>query len=420
PFTVFAPSNTAFLRSHVSLTSLKSDPAALAQLLKLHVVSGKLMLNDLKVNEKTLTALSGETIRVNYYMYYNRVTVDGAYINSPNHVASNGVVHMIDHLMLPPNGKGPFTLFAPTNAAFNSLAILLYHVIHGTLYTRGMHSGSLNTLEAVDREHLLASSSSVSTAEVQRRGYRFPALPGRPLPLSMRSTIQMKSLEIIVHLQSVWTDGRLQVASLAPNQSVALPEVLLGRMWTPDVYLEPEWNSAGVDEKRGVRMFASGVMGESRSIKSPERNLEELTYFRGHPSSCLEVQFHITRKFKSILFRVYLPSFLAVMMAWASFWIHRDEASARIKLGTLVSWVVVTEYMSIEYAFPRYLDYPAGNVWMIGCVVFTWLSFILYVAIHVVRRKEKTAARHEDEREKAKDKYHKRTGERLQSVSSLH
>ncbi|XP_052792976.1 transforming growth factor-beta-induced protein ig-h3-like [Mya arenaria] len=208
PFTVFAPSNTAFLRSHVSLTSLKSDPAALAQLLKLHVVSGKLMLNDLKVNEKTLTALSGETIRVNYYMYYNRVTVDGAYINSPNHVASNGVVHMIDHLMLPPNGsipdilastpelstlnaaiqaaglgpalaEGPFTLFAPTNAAFNSLgnatvqalladtellkSILLYHVIHGTLYTRGMHSGSLNTLEAVDREHLLASSSSVST-----------------------------------------------------------------------------------------------------------------------------------------------------------------------------------------------------------------------------------------------------------------
>ncbi|XP_052791926.1 glycine receptor subunit alpha-2-like [Mya arenaria] len=323
----------------------------------------------------------------------------------------------------------------------------------------------------------------------------------------------MKSLEIIVHLQSVWTDGRLQVASLAPNQSVALPEVLLGRMWTPDVYLEPEWNSAGVDEKRGVRMFASGVMGESRRMKATvpcevchacldkewsvivmcnyyhstsvfaflhlnrmkatvpcevshvwlaeERSIcttrltsyshhdEELELYwlldeplqlkfsavdtgsqlyravhsrcewemiDGHPSSCLEVQFHITRKFKSILFRVYLPSFLAVMMAWASFWIHRDEASARIKLGTLVSWVVVTEYMSIEYAFPRYLDYPAGNVWMIGCVVFTWLSFILYVAIHVVRRKEKTAARHEDEREKAKDKYHKRTGERLQTA----
>ncbi|XP_052791928.1 glycine receptor subunit alpha-2-like [Mya arenaria] len=365
-------------------------------------------------------------------------------------------------------------------------------------------------------------------AEVQRRGYRFPALPGRPFPLSMGDDRRFKdaerailkdssnkflsipdpnegvlkvatrvavtdikpvvdeSLEIIVHLQSVWTDGRLQVASLAPNQSVALPEVLLWRMWTPDVYLEPEWNSAGVDEKRGVRMFASGVMGESRRMKATvpcevshawlakermkatvpcevshawlakeriylldSHHDEELELYwlldeplqlkfsavdtgsqlyravhsrcewemiDGHPSSCLEVQFHITRKFKSILFRVYLPSFLAVMMAWASFWIHRDEASARIKLGTLVSWVVVTEYMSIEYAFPRYLDYPAGNVWMIGCVVFTWLSFILYVAIHVVRRKEKTAARHEDEREKAKDKYHKRTGERLQTA----
>lgn len=42
---------------------------------------------------------------------------------------------------------------------FSSTAVLLYHVIHGTLYSKGMHSGYLHNLEEQDRERLTASFS---------------------------------------------------------------------------------------------------------------------------------------------------------------------------------------------------------------------------------------------------------------------
>ena len=52
-----------------TLNSLKSDPTALANILKYHVVSGTLMAADLMVNEKQLTSLAAQNIRVNYYRY---------------------------------------------------------------------------------------------------------------------------------------------------------------------------------------------------------------------------------------------------------------------------------------------------------------------------------------------------------------
>ena len=137
-------------------------------------------------------------------------------------------------------------------------------------------------------------------------------------------------------------------------------------------------------------------------------------------TSCVEVKLYVTRRFPSIFYRLYLPSLMAVLMAWSSFWIHRDEASARIKLGTLVVWTVMTEYISIEVAFPEYLDNTAGNVWMCGCMIFTWASFIFYVIIHVVRRREKSKIRHDEEKEKEREREAKRTGERALSISSLH
>lgn len=137
-------------------------------------------------------------------------------------------------------------------------------------------------------------------------------------------------------------------------------------------------------------------------------------------TSCLEVKVYVTKRFDSILYRLYLPSFMSVLIAWSSFWVHRDEASARIKLGTLVVWTVMTEYIALEVAFPRYLDNIAGNVWMLGCMVFTWASFILYVIIHVIRRREKSKHRHEEEKEKEAAKEEKRSGERAMSISVMH
>lgn len=188
PFTVFAPTNTAFqalLDSNASWNSLSDIPVeTLTSVLLFHVVSGKVMSTDLSdTYAKTLaTGPNDENISL-------QIEVDGGVEfngdSKPVTVdveASNGVVHIIDKVMLPPNvvtlalnnsgftslvaaltdsrhttdfvsvltGDGPFTVFAPTNAAFQALldsntswnslsdisievldAVLKYHVVNG-------------------------------------------------------------------------------------------------------------------------------------------------------------------------------------------------------------------------------------------------------------------------------------------------
>ena len=117
---------------------------------------------------------------------------------------------------------------------------------------------------------------------------------------------------------------------------------------------------------------------------------------------------------------MYVPSFMAVMMAWSSFWIHRDEASARIKLGTLVVWTVAMEYVGLDYAHSEYMMGLGGQVWLTGCLSFCWLSFFMYIVVHVVRRREKASVKHANEKaEKAKEQ-ERRTGERAFSISDHH
>ena len=117
---------------------------------------------------------------------------------------------------------------------------------------------------------------------------------------------------------------------------------------------------------------------------------------------------------------MYMPSFMAVMMAWSSFWIHRDEVSARIKLGTLVVWTMVTEFITIGISYPEYLRSLSGNVWMTGCMSFTWLSFFLYIVVHVSRRREKARVKQTLEREHSRQEEERKTGERALSISEIH
>ncbi|KAJ8297568.1 hypothetical protein KUTeg_024099 [Tegillarca granosa] len=128
------------------LSSVTSDNNALADLLKYHVVSGNYSTADLSVNEMMLTSLAGTKIRVNDYLVKRRITLEGSYITYPNKVASNGIVHRIHDVMLPPKGS-----------IFDIANILKYHVIPGTLYSAGMHSGSLHNLEVEDQERVYAS-----------------------------------------------------------------------------------------------------------------------------------------------------------------------------------------------------------------------------------------------------------------------
>ena len=187
PFTVFAPTNTAFqalLDSNSAWSSLNDIPVeTLKSVLLFHVLSGKVASGDLSdTYAKTLaTGPNDENLSL-------QVEITGAIEFNGNSkpidvdiMASNGVIHTIDKVMLPPNivtlslnnngftslvaavtdsrhttdfvsilsGNGPFTVFAPTNAAFQALldsnaswnsltdvpigtldAVLKYHVVN--------------------------------------------------------------------------------------------------------------------------------------------------------------------------------------------------------------------------------------------------------------------------------------------------
>merc|ERR1711920_369462 len=157
PFTVFAPTNEAFaaLPAGTLDTLLKPEnKGQLVDILTYHVLPAKVLSTDLKPKQVVKT-VEGKELLVTIYkgnVYANKAKVVGA-----DNMASNGVAHIIDGVLLPPNkladelpnivelaqsvddlstlvaavvagdlvetlsSPGPFTVFAPTNEAFAAL-----------------------------------------------------------------------------------------------------------------------------------------------------------------------------------------------------------------------------------------------------------------------------------------------------------
>ena len=178
PFTVFAPTDQAFADAGIDLAALDNEEgkAALADILLYHVVGSEVPSS--AVEEcGTATAVNGNTLS---FGVGDTVTVNGATVTLPDVATSNGVIHVIDKVLMPtdtPNdiprtaqctgihdslvaaviqaelletlqGDGPFTIFAPTDQAFADAGIdlasldtpegkailsdiLLYHVVAG-------------------------------------------------------------------------------------------------------------------------------------------------------------------------------------------------------------------------------------------------------------------------------------------------
>lgn len=165
--TVFAPSNDAFDSLAVELTGNSSATGAdlltaankslLRSVLQYHVLTKAVYADQIPFGHAIQTA-EGDVFKID--MGTPPVITDGrnrtAHITQTNIAATNGVIHLIDHVLLPPdmtivqtaqalatssqpqftvlvqavtaanlagtlNGSGPFTLFAPTDAAFASL-----------------------------------------------------------------------------------------------------------------------------------------------------------------------------------------------------------------------------------------------------------------------------------------------------------
>jgi uncharacterized surface protein with fasciclin (FAS1) repeats len=148
PFTVFAPVNAAFsaLPSDVVQRLLETgNRAILTKVLTFHVVPGRISASQLQ-NGQTLTTVEGTALPVT--VANGVVTVGGARVTTADINASNGVVHLIDGVMLGsldivdnaiirgfsslvsavqaanlvgPLRGGTLTVFAPTNAAFAAI-----------------------------------------------------------------------------------------------------------------------------------------------------------------------------------------------------------------------------------------------------------------------------------------------------------
>jgi len=224
PFTVFAPTNDAFsaLGSDTINSLMKPEnKAALVDILTYHVVSSQAYSGDLK-HGQTITTVQGGTVKVS--------TSSGVKINNANVVmadvlASNGVAHVIDAVLLQPeppklnivelaesvgalstlvsavvagdladtlSSAGPFTVFAPTNDAFSALGsdtidslmkpenkaalvdILTYHVLPATFLSSDL--GSFQRVQTVEGKNLHIYKDSYRGVRVTPDGHDFQSV----------------------------------------------------------------------------------------------------------------------------------------------------------------------------------------------------------------------------------------------------
>ena len=192
PFTVFAPTNDAFAAlPEGALDALVADLDQLSTVLLYHVIpNANIASADIAAGETTIETAAG--IEITIVNADGAITVGGATVVTPDIAASNGVIHVVGGVLLPPADStntivdviagddrfstlvglagsidglvdllatdGPFTLFAPTNAAFELVpqetldalaadaellaALLQYHVVAGSTLDAAAVTGS--------------------------------------------------------------------------------------------------------------------------------------------------------------------------------------------------------------------------------------------------------------------------------------
>ena len=223
PFTVFAPTDAAFAKvPKATLDALAENPAQLKSVLLYHVVSGRVAAADV-VKLTSAKTLDGRSVAVK--TVDGSVYIDKAKVTTPDVTASNGVIHVIDSVLIPKaapaapaknivqtaiaagqfktlaslltkaglagtlQGKGPFTVFAPTDAAFAKVpkatlaalakdkaklrSVLLYHVVKGKVAAaQAMKLSSAKTLQGkslpirVSGGKVLVGGATVTKADV--------------------------------------------------------------------------------------------------------------------------------------------------------------------------------------------------------------------------------------------------------------
>ena len=99
-FTVFVPSDTAFVAIQKDLDNLllPENKEKLVKILSYHVLSGTFMVGDLK-DQQELVSVEGHTLKVSFDR--QRVRINDATIITVDIAACNGIIHIIDKVLMP-------------------------------------------------------------------------------------------------------------------------------------------------------------------------------------------------------------------------------------------------------------------------------------------------------------------------------
>ena len=219
PFTVFAPTDQAFTDAGIDLTALDTPDgvATLSEILLSHVIASSIPASDVS-DCMTAETVSGHALA---FTVGESVTVNGATVTGVDVMTSNGIIHVIDKVLMPtdtPNdiprtaqctgshnslvaaviqaelletlqGEGPFTVFAPTDQAFTDAGIdlaaldtvegketlteiLLSHVVAGAVDAANVSNCmtaetlSGHALSFTVGESVMVNGATVTTADV--------------------------------------------------------------------------------------------------------------------------------------------------------------------------------------------------------------------------------------------------------------
>ncbi len=105
PFTVFAPTDEAFAKlPPAALAALLKDKVALKNVLLYHVVAGKVLAADvMKLNGKGAKTVEGQDAKI--MIMGDKVMVNNSNVIKADIIAKNGVIHVIDAVLMPPTKK---------------------------------------------------------------------------------------------------------------------------------------------------------------------------------------------------------------------------------------------------------------------------------------------------------------------------
>ena len=236
PFTVFAPTDEAFAKlpkGTVENLLKPENKKTLQAILTYHVVSGKVTA-DKVVGLKNAKTVNGQLVDITANS--KGVKLDNANVVKTDIMTSNGVIHVIDRVIMPStknivetadeagsfgtllaaakaaglagvlSGDGPFTVFAPTDEAFQALGgtvnellkpenkhklqeILKYHVVKGRVFARdAVTAGSAKTLEGgsvqigIEGGRLTANNAQILMTDIDASNGVIHVIDGVLLP----------------------------------------------------------------------------------------------------------------------------------------------------------------------------------------------------------------------------------------------